>query len=72
MSLCYDLFSLGLYSELYQPAVYSLKEDGSFEVVDEENSEKVIPHDVMCLLVTLINWRQFHHPLTVVGFYSLH
>uniref|UniRef100_A0AAY4BUV5 Bifunctional peptidase and (3S)-lysyl hydroxylase JMJD7 n=1 Tax=Denticeps clupeoides TaxID=299321 RepID=A0AAY4BUV5_9TELE len=33
--------------ELYQPAVYSFREDGSFEVVDEENAEKVpwIPVD---------------------------
>ena len=47
-----SLLLVWFYSELYQPAVYSLKEDGSFEVVDEDNSEKVIHQDVMCLLAT--------------------
>lgn len=27
--------------ELYQPATYKQKQDGSFEIVDEEDSEKV-------------------------------
>lgn len=35
--------------ELYQPAVYKLREDGNFEVVDEKDSDKVpwIPLDPM-------------------------
>lgn len=34
-------FTLWLCIELYQPATYKHKQDGIFEIVDEEGSEKV-------------------------------
>lgn len=41
--LFYLKLKLGLQfvSELYQPSVYQVNEDGSFAVVDQESAEKV-------------------------------